>query len=142
MIQERMMIDEAPQKIPLHWDTFGSQQVLVYDFQEGWTWKDFFDVKQVADRLLAELTAPVPLIFDLRGAPDLPPGMLTNTRAITETRHPNGTPVILVGASTIVQTTYDIVRRMLGERASLHTGDVVAIKTWDEAIQIVKERHS
>src|SRR5262245_19966987 len=100
--------------VELSKDTIAGREVLVYEFLPRWSWPDFYAIKETADALLEQATIPVPLIFDLRQAPDMPPGMLTHARRVAETRHPNGTPVIMLGASRIIRTTTNIIQRMLG----------------------------
>jgi hypothetical protein len=120
-------------KISLRWETIGTRRVLYYEFQAGWTWEEFFAIKSEADPLLAAEEKPLPLIFDLRSAPNMPPGMILQSRNIAENRHPKGSPVILLGANRLVQATFEIVKRMLGEKAEKLTGDVVVVLTWDDA---------
>jgi hypothetical protein len=125
-------------KIELRWETIAEQRVLLYDFEAGWTWEDFYAVKALADPMLEAEANPVPLLFDLRHAPNMPPGMILQSRNVAESRHPKGSPVILLGANRLVQATFDIVKRMLGEQTEKFTNDVVVLRSWDDAVVYLK----
>ncbi len=118
--------------IKLRWLDIANHPVLVYEFHTGWTWADFYIVKQRADTLLESSSVKIPLIFDFHHAPDMPPGMLKQTRNIAETRHLNGSPVIIVGASNIVQTTFNIVKRMIGNLPGDLMDDIEFVSDWDK----------
>ena len=119
-------------KITVRWEIIGGKRVLYYEFQPAWNWDEFFAIKAEADPMLAGEEKPVPIVFDLRYAPNMPPGMIVQSRNVAESRHPNGSPVILMGANRLVQATFDIVKRMLGENSDKLTGDVVVLRTWDD----------
>jgi hypothetical protein len=121
-------------KIELRWEMVVAKRVLLYEFKAGWTWEEFYEIKTAADSMLEAETAPVPLIFDLRYAPNMPPGMILQSRNVAESRHTNGSPVILLGANRLIQATFDIVKRMLGENTEKFTNDVVVLRTWEDAI--------
>jgi hypothetical protein len=127
-------------KIELRWETMGDKRVLLYDFEPSWRWDDFYTVKAQADAMLEVENNRVPLIFDLRRAPNMPPGMILHSRNVVESRHPKGSPVILLGANRLVQAAFDIVKRMLGENTEKLTGDVMILKTWEEAVDYLKPR--
>lgn len=124
--------------IKLRWLDITNHPVLVYEFNTGWTWKDFFTVKQRADALLASSSVKIPLIFDFHRAPDMPPGMIKQTRRITEARHLNGSPVIIIGASNVVYTTFNIVKRMIGNLPGKLTDDVEFLADWSEVTEFLR----
>lgn len=119
--------------IDLRWHPIESVNSLYYHFKLGWSWEDFFAVKRKADTMLKNLDEVVPLIFDLRDAPDMPPNMLTQAYRIAISRHPNGSPVIFLGANWMVENTLQVVRRMLGKLSERYTGDLLFFQTLEEA---------
>lgn len=129
-------------KIELRWETIAGKRVLLYEFQAAWTWEDFYATKTSADTMLEAETSPVPLIFDLRYAPNMPPGMILQSRNVAESRHTNGSPVILLGANRLIQATFDIVKRMLGEQTEKFTNDVVVLRTWEDATTYLQNTQS
>lgn len=127
-------------KVSLRWETIGASRVLYYEFQPSWTWEEFFLIKAKADAMLDNEAIAIPLIFDLRRAPNMPPGMLVKAREVAESRHPKGSPVILLGANRLIQATFEIVKRMLGEKTEQFTHDVVVLPTWEDAAAYLKNR--
>lgn len=123
--------------VDLTWETIAEQKVLWYWFRRGWTWEDFYSTKEQADIMLDDLDQPVPLVFDLRDAPDMPPGMITQAHKVAVTRHANGTPVVLFGASRVVQTTTSILRRMLGSVVHKFMGDVHFLNYDEELADLI-----
>ena len=126
--------------VDLTWETIAEQTVLWYWFRRGWTWEDFYATKEKADAMLDELEEPVPLVFDLRDATDMPPGMIKQAHKITVTRHANGTPVILFGASRVIRTTTSILRRMLGSVVTKFMGDVHFLDHEDEFVTLLTDQ--
>lgn|GEM_PF-5879252 len=119
--------------IEVRWDHINRYPVLVYEFYRGWTWKDFFDVKLRADTLLESSSVKIPLLFDLRRTPDMPPGMLKHTRKYAVNRQMNGSPIIVIGASKVVQTTFTIVARMIAGYAEHElTDDILFVAYWED----------
>ena len=123
--------------VDLTWKTLAEQEILWYHFRLGWDWHDFYETKEEADALLEALPEPVPLVFDLRYAMDLPPGMIMQAHKVATTRHPNGSPVVLFGASPVVRTTTNILKRMLGSAVQDFMGDVYFLDDEDELKALV-----
>ena len=124
--------------IKLRWLDIANHPVLVYEFNTGWKWEDFFVIKQRADALLESSSVKIPLIFDFHRAPDMPPGMLKQTRHIAETRHLNGSPIIIIGASNVIYTTFNIVKRMIGNLPGKLTDDIKFLSNWDEVPEFLR----
>ena len=79
-------------------------------------------------------------MFDLRQAMDLPPGMIMQAHKVATSRHPNGSPVVLFGASPVVRTTTHILKRMLGSAVESFMGDIYFLDSDDELEALIVER--
>ena len=111
--------------IDLAWYQVDSQEILHYIFHPNWTWPDVYRLKQRADRMLQHSKHTIPVFFDFRLAPELPPGMLNHGRQIIETRHPQGMPLVVISPNPVIRNTFTIALRMLDDSAFLQ--DVVFV---------------
>jgi hypothetical protein len=101
--------------ITLAWHHVNSQEILHYIFHPNWTWAEVYKLKMRADRMLQSSKHAIPVFFDFRNAPQLPPGMLNHARKIVETRHPQGSPLIVVGGGQVIYNMFKIAERMLDD---------------------------
>jgi len=124
--------------VELVWNTIGNVDILSYVFQPGWDWHDFYEAKRKADTFLNISSHLIPIIFDFRAAPELPPGMITQMRQATESRHPKGKPLVFIGASPIIQNTYEVVKRMLDGHLEQLTEDIAFFDLEEDAYRYVE----
>jgi hypothetical protein len=122
--------------INLSWHHVNSQEILHYIFHPNWTWAEVYKLKVRADRMLQSSKHAIPVFFDFRLAPQLPPGMLNHARKIVETRHPQGSPLIVVGGGQVIYNTFKIAERMLDDPTLL--SDVHFLASLPEAERYIQ----
>ena len=124
--------------IDLAWYQVDTQEVLHYIFYPNWTWSEIYQLKKRADSMLRSSKHAIPVFFDFSLAPQLPPGMLNHGRQIVETRHPQGSPLVIVGGEKVIYNTFKIAERMLNNNHLLD--DVAFVPTMREAERFIRSR--
>ena len=122
--------------IALSWYHVDSQEILHYIFNPNWTWPEVYTLKTRADRMLQSSKHAIPVFFDFRLAPQLPPGMLNHARKIIETRHPQGSPLVVVGGGQVIHNMFTIAERMLDDPTVLR--DVRFVSSMAEAERYIR----
>ncbi|MDQ7027253.1 MAG: hypothetical protein Q9P44_17040 [Anaerolineae bacterium] len=122
--------------IHLGWYHVDSQEILHYIFYPNWVWAEIYQLKKRADRMLQLSKHAIPVFFDFRLSSQLPPGMLNHGRQIVATRHPQGSPLVIVGGERLIYNTFKIAERMLNDPTLLD--DVVFTKSMPEAEHFIR----
>ena len=116
------------------------KRALYYKFPATWTWEDFYRIKPIADTMLDEVDAPVPLIFDLNDTINIPVGALSQTRNLMRLRHPNGKPLIMVSQQQLIRTMISMIykinpgfKRILNIVASVEEAEAYIAQNLDDS---------
>jgi hypothetical protein len=106
-----------------------SDRVILMDFQDDFSWDEFYDAKLQADALMDTVDHPCALVlwFPAR----VPPlsNALSNGRSMLSRRHPRSERFIIVSESSFVRSLGTVLGQIVGPRAKL----VEVTATLDEA---------
>ncbi len=98
--------------VKVYWDS-PEQTILVYEFEEGWTWDEFYIVYPQAKQMLASVPHIVNIILTYPSSTFyVPPNILSQIRKFYNAMSPNTGLVVVTGGSSIVSSVYNAVRRV------------------------------
>ncbi|MEO8609146.1 MAG: hypothetical protein ABI690_14750 [Chloroflexota bacterium] len=89
--------------IRVQWDDV-AQRTIRYDFDEQWTWEDFFNAKKQAYGMIDTVARKVAVIMAAPGNMALPPNMLTHGLSALRNKHPNTLIVVFVITNSFLRT--------------------------------------
>lgn len=105
--------------IELYWDD-DDQTIMVCEFDQQWTWEELFATLRDVQKVCAREQREIGAILDLRRA-EVPGGLLMSSTNMENARRmlemgANGTgPIVVVGVSPLIQSTYDMMQTMNGD---------------------------
>jgi hypothetical protein len=121
--------------IKVMWDDT-AQRIVRYDFDEQWTWEDFFAAKKQAYRMIDEVARKVAVIMTTPTNVALPPNMLTHGLSALRNKHPN----TLVVAFVITKPFLRAMLTTMSKVSRLAESSTVVVSTLDEARALVAKR--
>jgi hypothetical protein len=121
--------------IQILWDD-AEKTTLRYNFDEQWSWEDFFAAKKEANALIDTVTHRVGVIMSAPSGMKLPANMLTNARNALRTKHPNTVILVFVLTNPFIRT---MIRALKGLPMPVATTIELA-STLDEARDLVQKR--
>ncbi len=81
--------------IKVQWDD-AAKRTIRYDFDERWTWEDFFVAKKQAYEMIDHSARKVAVIMAAPANVALPPNMITHGLSALRNKHPNTVIVVFV----------------------------------------------
>lgn len=91
-----------------------TKRVLRFNFEENWTWDEFFVAKKQAYIMIDSIDHKVGVIVDISTLAAFQPNILANSRQALSNKHPNTFVVVIVVARsfarTMISLLYDIIR--------------------------------
>jgi hypothetical protein len=93
--------------------------VLVYKFDEQWSWEDFYTSKKAAYDLIDTVKHPVAVIFDTPPRLYIPPLMLTQSKSAVEKTHANTNIVIISVSNMYARTMLQMVIKLSPRAAKI-----------------------
>ncbi len=114
--------------ISLRWDN-PEKTVLIYAFPANWTWQDFYQVKEQADKMLDDVPHNVVLVFDMTQTLAIPTSAISQARSLIDRAHPRGKPIILVGTNLVIRALLGLVSKFNPRTEEL----ILAVTTLEEA---------
>jgi hypothetical protein len=106
-----------------------SDRVILMDFQENFSWDEFYEAKLQADALMDTVDHPCALVLWFPAK--VPPlsNALSNGRAMLSRRHARSERFIIVSESSFVRSMGTVLGQIVGPRAKL----VEVVSTVQEA---------
>jgi hypothetical protein len=123
--------------IKIQWDD-AARRIVRYDFDEQWTWEDFFVAKKQAYAMIDAVARKVAVIMVAPNNVALPPNMLTHGLSALRNKHPNTLVVVFV-------ITKPFLRAMLSTMSKisrLAEASTVVVFTLEEARALAAKRLS
>ncbi len=121
--------------IRVQWDD-PSKRMIRFDFDEQWTWEDFFRAKKESYNLIDSVGRKVAVIMVAPQTMNLPPNMLTHGLSALRSKHINTHVVIFVITTSFLRamiTTMTKVSRLAQSSTSV-------VSTLDEARALAAKR--
>jgi hypothetical protein len=121
--------------IRVQWDDL-SKRMIRFDFDEQWTWEDFFVAKKESYNLIDSVGRKVAVIMVAPHNMSLPPNMLTHGLSALRNKHANTHVVIFVMTNSFLRamiTTMTKVSRLAQSSTSV-------VSTLDEARALAAKR--
>ncbi len=115
-------------KITVSWEDH-EQRTLIYHFPPVWIWREFYNAKAEAERLLDTVDHNVAVFLDFSQGASLPAGAISEALKIIKLRHPRATPAIFIGINPRIRIVFNMLRSVLGNRMK----DIHLVKNLDEA---------
>ncbi|RMG82403.1 MAG: hypothetical protein D6712_14685 [Chloroflexi bacterium] len=95
--------------IEVYWDD-DEHRIMRHVYTDPWTAKDVYSALTYMHELLDAINHQVQLIIDVRQSQSVPPGILRAVRQVLYKHHPNQGTAYIVGANTIMLSTYRVLR--------------------------------
>jgi len=89
--------------IQVVWDD-DAKRMIRYNFDERWSWDEFFAAREGAIRLIDTVSHKIGVIMDLPPNIEVPPNVLTNVRSALRTKHPNTVVIVFVITTPLLRT--------------------------------------
>ncbi len=121
--------------IQVAWDN-DEQTVIRYDFQGSWSWSDYSQAVEEADRMMLSVDHTVDAIANLQHSRGLPTGAIHHVRRTITKAPPQLGVIVIAHPSLFVQamtTAFNRVYPHLGER-------ILLADTLDEARALIARR--
>jgi hypothetical protein len=110
----------------------GEKTIVHYQFEQHWTWQDFFEAKAHAQELINTVPHKVAVILETHHDGAIPYNLLANARKGLRTKHPQTALIVIVATRPFIRTMISTVR---GLSPLAHTRVELA-STYDEALAI------
>jgi hypothetical protein len=121
--------------IKVEWDN-PSKTIICYEFDERWSWEDFFAAKKQAYNMIATVPHRVGVIMNAPSSVTMPPNMLSHSLSALRNKHPNTLVLVFV-------LTRPFMRAMIGTLSKISRFAASSIElatTLDEARAIIEQR--
>ena len=119
------------------WDD-ASQRIVRYDFDEQWTWEDFFAAKKAAYNMIDANARPVAVIMAAHPNMTLPPNMLTHSLSALRNKHPNTLLVVFVITKPFLRAMLNTLSKI----SRMAESSTVVVSTLEEARAVSANRLS
>jgi hypothetical protein len=97
--------------VRVFWDN-DDQTIIHYQFDENWTWDEFFPAKAHAQELINTVSHKVGVILETHHNGVIPHNLLGNFRNGLRTKHPNTAIVVIVVTRPFIRTMISTVRAL------------------------------
>lgn len=95
----------------------GAHSVILMEFPQRWTWREFYDAKMEADTMMEAVDYPCALI--LTGPSDviMPENVLSNARMMLNQKHPRAEVFMVVSPNPFVHALLNMLMRVSRDAA-------------------------
>jgi hypothetical protein len=121
--------------IVVDWDN-SAKTVVRYEFDEQWTWEEFYVAKKQAYTIIDTVSHRVGVIMNAPPNVTLPPNMLTHSLSALRNKHPNTLILVFVLTRPFMRAMIST----LGKISRLGASSIELATTLDEARAIVDRR--
>jgi hypothetical protein len=97
--------------VRVSWDN-DDKTVIHYQFDDNWTWDDFFPAKARAQDLIDTVPHKVAVILETQHNGVIPHNLLTNARNGLRTKHPQTALVVIVVTRPFIRTMIGTIRAL------------------------------
>ena len=99
--------------MPVHvsWDN-EDKTIIHYQFDQDWTWDEFFPAQARAQELISTVPHKVGVILETHHNGAIPHNLLANARNGLRTKHPNTDIVVIVVTRPFIRTMIGTVRAL------------------------------
>ena len=104
--------------VRVSWDN-DEKTIMHYQFDDNWTWEEFFPAKARAYEMISTVTHKVGVILETQHNGVIPHNLLINFRNGMRTKHPNTAIVVIVVTRPFIRTMINTVRA-LSPLANVH----------------------
>ena len=123
--------------IKIQWDD-AARRIVRYDFDEQWTWEDFFVAKKQAYAMIDSVASKVAVIMFAPANVVLPPNMLTHGLSALRNKHPNTLVVVFVITKPFLRAMLTTMSKI----SRLAESSTVVVTTLEEARALAAKRLS
>ncbi len=95
--------------IEVYWDD-DDRRIMRHVYTDPWTAQDVYSAMTHMHELLDAINHQANLIIDVRQSESVPPGILRAVRQVLYKHHPNQGTAYIVGANTMMLSTYRVLR--------------------------------
>lgn len=121
--------------IRVQWDD-AAQKIIRFDFDEQWTWEDFFAAKKQSYNLIDEVARKVAVIMVAPPNMVLPPNMLTHGLSALRNKHRNTYLVVFVLNNSFLRTMLSTMAKV----SRLAESSTSVVSSLDEARALAAKR--
>jgi hypothetical protein len=121
--------------IRVQWDD-AAQKIIRFDFDEQWTWEDFFAAKKQSYNLIDEVARKVAVIMVAPPNMVLPPNMLTHGLSALRNKHTNTYLVVFVLNNSFLRTMLSTMAKV----SRLAESSTSVVSSLDEARALAAKR--
>ncbi len=97
--------------ITVVWDN-PEQTVLRYIYSGQWNLDNFYQALQESREMMDKVHCRVGVIIDVQNSKLVPNGVLSHGKNVSVRKHPNQGKSIIVGASGLVRTLFDVYKKV------------------------------
>jgi len=120
--------------ITVVWDN-PEHTILRYIYDGPWGMDNFYPALQESHTMMDTVDYRVGIIIDVQKSKLVPNGVLSHGTKVTTSKHPNQGKSIVVGASGLVRSLFDVYKKVY--RSSFDEKAFDFVKTLDEARAIL-----
>jgi hypothetical protein len=121
--------------IHVMWDN-EDQTIFRYQFEERWTWDEFFDARDQALAMIDTVSHKVGVIMDAPPNIKLPPNLLTHSLSSLRHIHPNTVILVFIAG----QSFLSMMVSMMAKMSHMTAGNLVVAANLHEARAIIAKR--
>lgn len=121
--------------ITVNWDN-PAKTILRYDFDERWSWEEFFVAKKQAYTMIGTVSHKVGVIMNAPPNVTMPPNMLTHSLSALRNKHPNTLVLVFVLTRPFMRAMIST----LGKISRLAASSIELATTLDEARALADKR--
>ena len=123
--------------IRVMWDD-AARRIVRYDFDEQWTWEDFFAAKKQAYTMIDSVAQNIAVIMLAPHNVSLPPNMLTHGLSALRNKHPNTILVVFVITKPFLRAMLTTMSKI----SRLAESSTIVVSTLEEARALAAKRLS
>ncbi len=100
--------------VTISWDN-PDKTILLYQFENRWTWDELYAALNDAWRLLNEGETPVDIIMDMEHADVIPANAIAQFSKISSALHPRMRTIVIVGGGGMAASLLSIFAKVYGK---------------------------
>jgi len=123
--------------VTYRWDN-EEKSIMLFSFEEPWTWDEYYNMKPISDKIIAEVGHPVAAIIEIPQNLHLGSNALGHSRTIDRTKPDNLWVMVIVTQSTLVRAFLGLADRL----SSQFRDGFVQATSLEQARQIIAEKQT
>lgn len=103
----------------------------------NWTWEELFAALESANDDFDALTYKVDILQDWSNSGKLPPNIISNSRKLIDTMHPNSGISVMVGGNMLLMSLWEVFSKVFA--AATRKKTFLFADTVEEAVKLIEE---